>query len=174
MVSFFDDIKDQNGKEAPTKIDPNTGVAEDYYTVGQVFQSMTDSTPFWYPAFNGYDFRYGTGQTSMCDPKGSTKYRVAVTGRPGTSFKPVTASTFTLGGTNRHILFCEQAFDTTLKGSHSFSSVTDAVSDSNYPTLPIDANTPLLNAIMPRSSTLYHELYHLTDNDDTADAWCKF
>ena len=77
-----------------------------------------------------------------------------------------------LGESNRHIILCPSVFGND-RGGHEYPSLQQAVSPENYPAVVFDGkdadpNTSI-DKLLTISSTLYHELYHLTDNTDTRD-----
>lgn len=146
-------------------------------------------TPYWMPMIKGYDMGIGKqfAQTlcpvGVADNDGNPYTRVANTATTVVKSKAMTYATFngvskqyTLGYDNRHILFCPEAFSGTT--GHDKDDLSDVVSAANYPVpskdtttgkWAADASTQLGN-LMTRSTTLYHELYHLTgDGDYTPD-----
>ncbi|EEQ32194.1 hypothetical protein McanMca71_005424 [Microsporum canis] len=159
-------IKDENGKEIPYAKDENTGEVTKYWTVGEVFviqkNKYADAAAYWMRSYNGYAFVRG----ALCT-KTENKMDYAKT----SAIPPIPyteGEELYFGKANRYILFCPLAFDAPSGKPHSLSSLADAASSANYPS---GAGTPKLDGILPRSATLYHELYHLTDNGDTSDPY---
>ncbi|EAW24241.1 uncharacterized protein NFIA_038150 [Aspergillus fischeri NRRL 181] len=166
-------VKDHNGQDVVTARDPDTQQPTEYLKLGTAFLSTVrdpNANAFWFSAFNGYDLDF-SGETSLCaeNPKDG-KRRFAKTARPASSWPVIFSdgADFTFGRANRHILFCPRSFSPPT-GFHSYPSLTKAVEEDNYPTAGMKDENESLDKMMPVSSTLYHELYHLTDDDNTKD-----
>ncbi|GFG02374.1 hypothetical protein IFM61606_04649 [Aspergillus udagawae] len=166
-------VKDHKGQDVVTKRDPETQQPIEYLNLATAFLETSrnpKANAFWFSAFNGYDLDY-KGETSLCPENPSDgKPRYAKTARPATSWPTIFAddADFTFGRANRHILFCPLSFSPTA-GSHSYPSLTKAVEEDNYPTAGLKDVNAALDKMMTVSSTMYHELYHLTDDDNTPD-----
>lgn len=171
-------VKDHNGQDVVTERDPETQQPTEYLKLGTAFLNTVqdpNANAFWFSAFNGYDIDF-KGETSLCpeNPKDG-KRRFAKTARPASSWPPIFSdgADFTFGRANRHILFCPTSFSPPT-GFHSYPSLTKAVEEDNYPTAGLKDPDESLDKMMPVSSTMYHELYHLTDNDNTKDQACTY
>lgn len=128
---------------------------------------------FWFESFKGYDFDY-KGHDTLCHPAPEDgRKRYAKTARPTSSWPPIIIpnAEFEFGKANRHILFCPPAF-TPDKGSHSYPSLAEVIDEDNYPIAGLRDPSQAIDKLLPVSATLYHELYHLTDADNTPDMKC--
>ncbi|EGY16221.1 uncharacterized protein VDAG_07385 [Verticillium dahliae VdLs.17] len=164
--------RDINGKDMVMARDDTTGAPTEYLTVDRAFSQQRNggNNVFWVLAFNGYDF---SETDSMCPPPDSKGRQ-----RVGRTAKPISSGLFdywngeemveyNMGKTNRHIILCPVAFDSSLGGAHSVASLSETVG-SLYPSNFGSADTSkALDRMITRGSTLYHELFHLTDDDDT-------
>ncbi|EAL85909.2 uncharacterized protein AFUA_5G03970 [Aspergillus fumigatus Af293] len=160
-------VKDHNGQDVVTERDPETQQPTEYLKLGTAFLNTArdpDANAFWFSSFKGYDLDF-SGETSLCAGN-----RFAKTARPASSWPVIFSdgADFTFGRANRHILFCPRSFSPPT-GFHSYPSLTKAVEEDNYPTAGLKDENESLDKMMPVSSTLYHELYHLTDDDNTKD-----
>jgi hypothetical protein len=171
-------VKDHNGQDVVTARDPETQQPTEYLKLGTAFLNTVrdpNANAFWFSAFNGYDLDF-KGETTLCpeNPKDG-KRRLAKTARPASSWPVIFSddADFTFGRANRHILFCPLSFSPP-SGSHSYPSLTKAVEEDNYPTAGLKDENEALDKMMPVSSTMYHELYHLTDDDNTKDQACTY
>lgn len=98
----------------------------------------------------------------------------AKTARPASAYPAIKeGAVFTFGTANRHILFCPASFSPAT-GFHSYPSITQAVSEDNYPVPGLKTASNALDILLPVSVTLYHELYYLTDNYNTKDTYFMF
>ncbi|KAL4879538.1 hypothetical protein BJY04DRAFT_208654 [Aspergillus karnatakaensis] len=164
--------KDKNGEDVVATEDEETGV-KTYLRLGDAFPSASSDSKtraFWFESFKGYDFDYA-GRDTLCDPNPEDgRRRYAKTARPTSSWPPITirAPEFEFGKANRHILFCPPSFDPS-RGAHSYPSLAEAIDEDNYPSAGSRIQSEALNMMLPVSATLYHELYHLTDDDNTKD-----
>ncbi|EXU98268.1 hypothetical protein X797_008658 [Metarhizium robertsii] len=177
-VDWGDVMKDKYGKDVVLERDENTREPTRYLTVREARPEMAASgkgSAFWLSAFNGYTYPWtlpSPYEKQICGPvKTITRYALTA-GR----FLPIFISEdVEWGDTNRHILFCPNAFNpgSPKEGDpHSYPSLAQAVSASNYPTGSKSANDVALDRILPVSATFYHELYHLTDDGETRDPFC--
>jgi hypothetical protein len=171
-------VKDHNAQDVVTERDPETQQPTEYLKLGTAFMNTVrdpNANAFWFSAFNGYDLDF-KGETTLCpeNPKDG-KRRFAKTARPASSWPVIFSddADFTFGRANRHILFCPLSFSPP-SGSHSYPSLTKAVEEDNYPTAGLKDANEALDKMMPVSSTMYHELYHLTDDDNTKDQACTY
>lgn len=168
LVEWTQPVKDANGNAVEVSSDPL-----EYLTLEDVFAiqaSKSGSHAFWMKSFNGYDIDF-RGEETLCpgaNTDGTLRYAK-------TSVVPQALDEgvdFTLGQANRHILFCPASFSP--DGAHSYPSIAEAVSEDNYPTAGTKTADVALDHLLPVSATLYHELYHLTDDNNTPDSACKF
>ncbi|KAJ2981199.1 hypothetical protein NQ176_g2179 [Zarea fungicola] len=155
-------LKDKNGKEVVASTDPKTGEIK-YVTVEDAFPIVEFGNWFahWVPALNAYEF---ANRDDLCK-EGETAARVSRKSPPHGTEK--TISKLQLGQTGRSALLCPRAFVADPKKTHGFPSLAGAV--TNYPTAGSEVPEHALERLLPISATLYHELYHLTDNGDTND-----
>lgn len=165
-------VKDHNGQDVVTERDPETQQPTEYLKLGTAFLNTArdpDANAFWFSSFKGYDLDF-SGETSLCAGN-----RFAKTARPASSWPVIFSdgADFTFGRANRQILFCPRSFSPPT-GFHSYPSLTKAVEEDNYPTAGLKDENESLDKMMPVSSTLYHELYHLTDDDNTKDQACTY
>ncbi|RNJ57977.1 hypothetical protein D7B24_005292 [Verticillium nonalfalfae] len=163
--------RDINGKDIVTARDDNTGLPTEYLTIDRAFstQQRGGNNVFWVPAFNGYDF---SRRDSICSsPLPDGKVLLGRVARPTSSglfdyFNGEKMVKYNMGKTNRHMILCPAAF-ASRGGGHSVVSLSETVG-SLYPSNFGSADTSkALDRMMTRGSTFYHELFHLTDNDDT-------
>lgn len=159
-------LKDKNGKEVVASTDPKTGEIK-YVTVEDAFPIVEFGNWFahWVPALNAYEF---ANRDDLCK-EGETAARVSRKSPPHGTEK--TISKLQLGQTGRSALLCPRAFVADPKKTHGFPSLAGAV--TNYPTAGSEVPEHALERLLPISATLYHELYHLTDNGDTNDMNCE-
>lgn len=172
-------VRDENGKDVVTDKDETTGEPTDYLTIDKAFSSQRaqGNNVFWVEGFKGYDI---SKTTSMCPALVNGKGRYGRTARPVSSglFDYVNQHgetvKYKLGMANRHMVLCPPAFDVST-GAHSVPSLAE-VTAGRYPDPQArgaeDRNTGL-DKFLTKGSTLYHELYHLTDNDNTLPETCR-
>ncbi|KAI1131230.1 hypothetical protein F5Y10DRAFT_234098 [Nemania abortiva] len=160
--------KDKNGEPVIFEEDPL-----EYLLLGDTFPSESQTEngrAFWFESFNGYGFDH-KGREVLCSdmPDNKGRVRYATTGKPFSLFPPKTYGlTVAFGAANRHILLCPRTFSP-FAGTHSYPSLLQAVSADNYPVAGQEDPDKALDRLLPISATLYHELYHLTDNNNTPD-----
>ncbi|KAF1732360.1 hypothetical protein CRV24_008553 [Beauveria bassiana] len=168
-------VRDNKGEYIVSERDPNTNEPVAYLDFWSVFSNLNWPAQhvFWCNIFKGYMFAVNEklcsatlqGAVSQETPK-------VVQGLHG-------AEPFTIGEPSRVLLVCPQAFDKDRISPdgkvtvHSFPSLAEAVSPDNYPQGHLKQEKYRLDWMLPKSATLYHELYHLTDNYDTKDPSCK-
>ncbi|KAL4861860.1 hypothetical protein BDV12DRAFT_190800 [Aspergillus spectabilis] len=164
-------VRDREGRDVVAFEDPETG-AREYLTLGDAFVEPANNPKaraFWFDSFNGYDLDYG-GEDSLCaeDPVDGRR-RYAKVARPASSWPPIFTddAEFEFGRANRHILFCPPSFEP--GGSHSYPSLARAIDEDYYPTAGLRDVSQALDRMLTVSATMYHELYHLTDADNTPD-----
>jgi hypothetical protein len=165
-------VRDHEGKDVVTRRDPETNEPTDYLKLGTLLEEVTshpDTRVFWFDSFKGYEVE-GGGNDQLCPDEG----RVAAVSRPKTSWKTLEqdGATFTYGLANRHMLLCPRSFDAVAGKTHSVESLAAAMTSAKYPTAGVKDTATFLDKLLPVGSTFYHELYHLTDNDDTSDLTC--
>ncbi len=162
-------VRDRNGKYVVTKKDPETKNPLEYLDFYSAFPSVGwgSQRVFWCKGFNGYVF---AARDAICG--GTTAGCVAP--RAAAYSVPGTVRNFKLGKVSRLMVLCERAFQSQRDTSHSFSSLADTVRSDNYPSGDLRKPEYRLDRMVPMSATFYHELYHLTDEDDTKDLSCKW
>ncbi|ETS06286.1 hypothetical protein M419DRAFT_4570 [Trichoderma reesei RUT C-30] len=154
LVGWDSILKDENGNEVERGTDPVTG-EKLYVSLRQAYPGRVGQNAFWMSAFNGYWFTGGTG-TSLCPEKG----RQAATGR--FDVPPLRGLNVKLAQINRGIIICPKAFEVPVGKPHGQPSLTEAVGGDSYP--KGDGSTEeMLDYLVPRSMTLYHEIVHVTD-----------
>ncbi|KAJ5541918.1 hypothetical protein N7461_007921 [Penicillium sp. DV-2018c] len=171
LQSLDQRVRDHEGKDVVTRRDPETDEPIDYLKLGTLLAEVAshpDTRVFWFDSFKGYDVE-GGGNSELCPETG----RVAAVSRPKTSWRTLDedGATFTYGLANRHMLLCPRSFDAEAGKSHPIESL--AASMANYPKAGVKDTATFLDKLLPVGSTFYHELYHLTDNDDTSDLTYK-
>jgi hypothetical protein len=135
------------------------------------------SYPFWISAFNGYAFDNKDPNT-MCpatgvDDEGNPAVRAALTTKPfPLALVDKDDIEFDLGQSNRMVILCPLAFNAMVM--HSAGSLAQAISADKYPKPGSTDKSIYLDRLVPRSATLYHELYHLTDSSNTPDTACMY
>ncbi|KAL7946918.1 hypothetical protein V8C42DRAFT_343822 [Trichoderma barbatum] len=175
LAGLGDATKDKTGEPVVTARDPNTNEPTEYLTIEKTFNPDTVNI-FWMNSFNGYIYlnKYTPDDTAACPVNKGGRSRYAITNRGP---RPVLLEQdVEFGKSNRLIMFCPIAFEPgqwmagKLGNSHTYPSLAQAVSPENYPSGDGGALDGLgLDNIMPVGATFYHELYHLTDNQDTSD-----
>ncbi|KAH6648206.1 hypothetical protein BKA67DRAFT_540016 [Truncatella angustata] len=167
VVDWTQPVKDNNGNPVEVSTDP---VA--YLTLEDAFPPQASDPKghaFWMSAFSGYEMDFSGAETLCPTTDENGRQRYAKTARPANAYPAITdGAVFTFGTANRHILFCPVSFSPS-DGFHSYPSITQAVSDDNYPTPGLKTKEQALDRLLPVSATMYHELYHLTDDDNTKD-----
>ncbi|KAK7918375.1 hypothetical protein PG985_010249 [Apiospora marii] len=167
-------LRDHNGQEVIDEIDTETGYVK-YMTLENFFLGQKDQNRavWWTDKFMGYDFTVRT-HPDICPPRDKDGLLLARTSIHNAAWEnnddinrpPV------LGESNRHIILCPSVFRDD-RGGHDYPSLRQAVSPDNYPVVVLKGEDADINTSIDRlltiSSTLYHELYHLTDNTDTHD-----
>jgi hypothetical protein len=117
--------------------------------------------PFLVSRLNGYVFD-ASGKDRLCEKVN----RVAATSRADTNAGTEAGSPvgFTYATFNRHVYFCDTAFEANPGKPHGYETLAEVVSSNNYPTVGAKIDPSALTSL---SATLYHELFHLTDSDGT-------
>lgn len=152
--------RDATGLEVPVEY---FTLDDMYPRVYGIYKIKQKPHPFYIKALQSYDFYYfQKGTTPAVCPDGLF---YAVTTRPfdrGGAPLSVT-SKVKLSPVIRHVIFCKLGFSPA-PGRHSFKSLSDAVLPLNYPTgSPTAQKERNIEKFLTISSTLYHELYYLTD-----------
>ncbi|KAL5342015.1 hypothetical protein BJX70DRAFT_405368 [Aspergillus crustosus] len=164
-------VRDRDGNDVVWSEDPETGHVE-YLGLGRAFGEMAgdlNARAFWFDAYNGYSIHFER-QESVCQSN-SNRLMYANTARPMSSWPSSALSPgvdFEFGRANRHIMLCPPSFNPS-GGVHSYPSLARAVHEDTYPTADVRDPGEALTRMLPVSSTLYHEIYHLTDADNTPD-----
>ncbi|KAI9372268.1 hypothetical protein BJX61DRAFT_508117 [Aspergillus egyptiacus] len=163
-------VKDKDGQDVVASEDPETG-EKTYLSLIDAFtgQRISENTrAFWFDSFKGYDFDE-KGYDTLCHPAPENgRKRYAKTAHHSSNWPTIRVSNpeFEFGRANRHILFCPPAFNPDA-GFHSYPSLAEALDD--YPVAGLRDPDSALDRLLPVSATLYHELYHLTDANNTPD-----
>ncbi|GES64787.1 class V chitinase Chi100 [Aspergillus terreus] len=165
-------VKDRDGQDVVASEDPDTGI-KTYLRLWDAFPTWAEdenARAFWFETFKGYDVDF-KGHDTLChsDLENGRK-RYAKTARPTSSWPSIAVphAEFEFGKANRHILLCPPAFNPD-PGAHSYRSLAEAIDEDNYPIAGLRDQDQALDRMLPVSATLYHELYHLTDADNTRD-----
>ncbi|KAL3477022.1 hypothetical protein BJX99DRAFT_257927 [Aspergillus californicus] len=151
-------------------VKPNENAAvTDYYTILEVYPKLKQMqldgegniAPFLVSQLNGYVFD-ASGQVRLC----AKVNRIAATSRADTNAGSEAGSPagFTYATFNRHVYFCDTAFEAKPGVAHGYKTLAEVVSSDNYPTKGSNTGPSALTSL---SATLYHELFHLTDSDGT-------
>lgn len=164
-------VRDDKGEYIVSERDPNTNVPVAYLGIHNVFSGLNwrFQHVFWCNNFKGYVF---AANEKICSDtlQGAVTPETpdVVQGIPG-------VEPFTIGERGRLLLLCPPIFgeDGKTVTAHSFPSLAEAVDPDNYPEGDLRQQKYQLDRMLPRSATFYHELYHLTDNNDTPDSSCK-
>ncbi|KAI0902968.1 hypothetical protein F4823DRAFT_620357 [Ustulina deusta] len=159
--------KDQNSEPIVSSEDPL-----EYLILADVFPIWSQSftgVAFWFESFKGY-FLDNKDEDDLCAMfPDDGKRRYAVTAKPFSEYLlPENSQYARFGQANRHILLCPTAFSAS-QGSHSYPSLAQAVSAGEYPVYGQNDPSKALDKFLTFSATLYHELYHLTDENNTND-----
>ncbi|KAL4758660.1 uncharacterized protein BDW70DRAFT_162329 [Aspergillus foveolatus] len=168
---------DGTGTEMVKERDEN-GEPTSYYTIEEVYPNLrqlqldgeldADTTntnkniaPFLVSKLKGYVFD-ASGKDRLCDKVN----RVAATSRADNNAGTEAGSPagFTYATFNRHVYFCDVAFEASPGNPHGYETLAEVVNSNNYPTVGADTNPAVLTSL---SCTLYHELFHLTDAQGT-------
>ncbi|ATY65030.1 hypothetical protein A9K55_004000 [Cordyceps militaris] len=159
-------VRDDKGEYIVSKRDPNTNEPVAYLGFRSVFKDLDWSFQhvFWCNNFKGYVF---ASKEKIC----SDTLQGGVTPKTPEVAQGQAAKPFTIGEPSRLLLLCPLVFgeDGKTATAHSFPSLAEAVDPDNYPEGDLKQKKYQLDRMLPRSATFYHELYHLTDNDDTRD-----
>ncbi|PNY28155.1 Metallopeptidase, catalytic domain protein [Tolypocladium capitatum] len=166
-VPFDQPVRDAKGDYLPVEKDKNHNPT-DYKTLGDIFINIYGPvTGFYVEQLKGYVFNE-KGYKTLC----GTSYGVTPkTQNPGD--KPILndEGDYIVSRPNRHVLLCPKTFEIKPPAAHTGPSLAQAVSYASYPSGDEKTDDPL-DRFVPRSATLYHELYHLTDHDGTTgDPW---
>lgn len=161
-------VRDDKGEYIVSERDPNTNVPVAYLGIHNVFSGLNwrFQHVFWCNNFKGYVF---AANEKICSDtlQGAVTPETpdVVQGIPG-------VEPFTIGERGRLLLLCPPIFgeDGKTVTAHSFPSLAEAVDPDNYPEGDLRQQKYQLDRMLPRSATFYHELYHLTDNNDTPDS----
>ncbi|THV51915.1 hypothetical protein BGAL_0095g00310 [Botrytis galanthina] len=146
--------KDENGKEIAKQKDEN-GDITDYWTLGSLLPSLAakaGAIAYYIDALKSYMVE---DKPALCDPNTST---YAVTSRRSTTSQ---VGDFKIGTHDRFTYFCPRTFDPT---GQARPSVLHSVSSLSTSTTLIGQD---LDRLLPLSATLYHELFHLTDSEQS-------
>jgi hypothetical protein len=149
----------------PVKDSTGTSVKEGetgYFKLQDVFPkpAANNWAAFWVKLLNAYAFDAlnRDGQT-LC---GQTN-RAGFTSKKSTQASIAAApNTVTTGAYDRYVTICPYGFATT--GSHGLPELATAITYTDY---PVPNNGKAIDQYTPRSATLYHELFHLTDTAGT-------
>ncbi|KAJ5664209.1 hypothetical protein N7507_004940 [Penicillium longicatenatum] len=160
--------KDSSGNTIPDGTDDNGDTV--YIKVNQVFPEESRKAgwiAFWLSIFSAYTFDIGTSTSTMC----SRSDRFAATSKASTQYpaKLVTGGTY-----DRHTFLCDATFDPIGNGkqTHSIAELATIISYDGY---PVEGNGKGLDRYGTYSSTLYHEIIHLTDSaGTTGDPFGRF
>ncbi|KAM3427235.1 hypothetical protein MY4824_009570 [Beauveria thailandica] len=164
-------VRDDKGEYIVSERDPNTNEPVAYLDFHSVFPDANwpIQQVFWCNIFKGYMF---AANQKLCSDtlQGAVTQKIPKVAQGLHGVEP-----FTIGEPSRLLLLCPQAFDKERISPdgrvtvHSFPSLADAVDPDNYPEGDLKQEKYRLDWMLPKSATLYHELYHLTDEYDTKD-----
>ncbi|KAF5869955.1 uncharacterized protein Bfra_010100 [Botrytis fragariae] len=153
-VPWDQPAKDRNGVEI-AKEEDETGTITDYWTLGSLLPTLAAQSinvAYYIDALKSYMVE---SKPALCDPNVGP---YAVTSRRSYTS---TVQSVSIGTHDRFAYFCPRTFDPTGQAKpsdlHSVSSLSTSITLIGQD----------LDRLLPLSATLYHELFHITDSDES-------